>query len=337
MEYTVPRVQSQVLEPRTIAKPSSPGVESPYSGRDSRWQPGDSRSFWDGVADLASAPVQPGRFAVKNPQWWVWGLLMHYKVPVLRRVLETAAVFDLGLDPVDVTNALRLLRGHSAYMQDKRCSIVHTSVRLWREAKPSDIYTFNRSATNTEIDELRELYRERERTLSKQVLKDAGERYVRGMLKASGRFASVTAENRLGEVRDQLDRNALDLVARDKGTGTRYGISVKNLREWLRPDDKSINDVRKKAAAHGVHPWLVVPFAMDDTVARCRASGIRLTLLRRQIIPAEDSSKRHMRDVVGDLRAVIGSQPFEFLNARFDRTLEQSAEARRDIEALRMQ
>ncbi len=164
MEYTVPRAQSQVLVPTTNDSTCAGVAESPYSGRDSRWQPGDSRSFWDGVADLASIPVQPASFAVKNPQWWVWGLLMHYRVPVLRRVLETAAVFDIGLDPVEVTNALRLLRGESAYMKDKRCSIVHTSVRLWREAKPSDIYTFNRRPTNTEIDALRELYRQRERT-----------------------------------------------------------------------------------------------------------------------------------------------------------------------------
>lgn len=87
---------------------------------------------------------------------------MHYRIPVLRRVLETAGVFDLGLDPVEVTNALRLLRGDGAYMKNKRCSIVHTSVRLSREAKPSNIYTFNRRPANAEDDALRELYRKRE-------------------------------------------------------------------------------------------------------------------------------------------------------------------------------
>jgi hypothetical protein len=53
-----------------------------------------------------------------------------------------------------------------------------------------------------------------------------------------------------------------------------------------------------------------------------------LTVLGRQIVPAEDSEKHVMRNVIDDLRAVIGSLPFEFLYKRFDRTLSQSQLAR---------
>ena len=47
-------------------------------------------------------------------------------------------------------------------------------------------------------------------------------------------------------------------MAKAKASGAKFGISVKNMREWLRPDDKAIKDVVKRAHAHNAVPWLVV-------------------------------------------------------------------------------
>ena len=90
---------------------------------------------------------------------------------------------------------------------------------------------------------------------------------------------------------------------------------------------KAIKDCYSRARAHGVKPWLFVPFAAEAGVRACRDLGVRLTILRRQILPAEDEQKRSMRQMVDALYEAIGPQPCEFLSKQFDRTLAQSIDA----------
>jgi hypothetical protein len=256
---------------------------------------------------------------------------MHLEVPVLRRVLESILVFDYGFDPAAVTNALSSLRS-GEYV--KGAPIYRTRVRFGGEPDPNHVYSYNRRPTRAEMYALRSLYHERERVLDRQ-LGRAGEHYVRAILKHSGCFVNVTQDGNVGNVRDPNGKNRLDLKATGKASRVTFGISVKNMREWLRPDDKAIDDVVKKAHAHDAVPWLVASYASDGAVTRCFDSGIYLTLLGCQIVDAEDRDNRRMRDVIYRLRPVIGVLPFELRYAQASRTIKHSSTAERHIRAAR--
>lgn len=293
---------------------------NPYKSALASFQPQATYPWFEGIADLEPLPGSASRRGREKLRWWAFGIIMQFEVPVLRRVLESILVFDYGFDPAAVTNALNSLRSEE-YIKGAR--IYRTRARFGGEPDPNHVYSYKRRPTLAEMQALRSLYRERERVLDRQIGKP-GERYVRAILKQSGCFVDVTQVANVGNVYDSNGQNRLDLKATAKASGVKFGISVKNMREWLRPDDKALKDVVKKASAHGVTPWLVVSYASQKVVDRCRGSGIKLTILRRQIVPAEDTSERLMRDVVRRLRPVIGVMPFVFLYAQTSRTISDS-------------
>jgi len=166
--------------------------------------------------------------------------------------------------------------------------------------------------------------------LSKEELKQAGERYVRRWLRANG-YVKVTRTKELGSVTisstlpkrlreayrlSKEPEHSLDVIATEEKTGLRFGVSVKNQRAWMTRGKSAIPDVFTKAKAHKSQPMLFVPFPDAGTIERCRDDGIRLEIMGAQIVPAEDRNKRPMRKVINDLRPVIGPQPYRFLPKR---------------------
>jgi hypothetical protein len=305
--------------------------ENPYDAALSSFQPRATYPWFDGIADLGGLPTRPASIRGKDLRWWAFGLIMQFEVPVLRRVLESILVFDYGFDPVAVTNALASLRSEQ-YIKDTR--IYRTRAKFSGEPEPNHVYSYNRRPTVEEMHALRSLYREREDVLDR-LLGKPGEHYVRAILKHSDCFADVTQKSKVGDVYDSNHKNRLDLKATGKVSGATFGISVKNMREWLRPDDKALDDVVKRAHAHNALPWLVTSYASGRTIARCAYGGIYLTVLGRQIVNAEDQYARLMRDVIYRLRPVIGVLPFEFCYAQTSRTIKHSETAGQHIKGAR--
>jgi len=240
---------------------------------------------------------------------------MELQVPVLRRVVEAILVFDHGFTPEAVTTALDNLRTFEFLGGN------HIIVSEFESGSETcDLYSYKRGPTKAELKFLHAAYAERRRVLSNSLLKTAGERYVRAAILKSGNYQGVTRVSRLGKITDGSGKNALDMLATLKTSRVTFGISVKNQHAWLFPGDKSIKDVYAKAAAHGVKPWLVVPFATKDAQLRCQHDGIKLSELHRQVVPAEDRYGRPMELTIRNLRSVIGPQPFRYLYARASRS-----------------
>lgn len=143
---------------------------------------------------------------------------------------------------------------------------------------------------------------------------------MRAWLHSTGNFTDLTAEDDLGNVR-VAGKNAIDVMATERSTGIRYAISVKNMHEKMRPNKSDLNDVVQKAIAHGAQPWLVVPFAFEETIRRCetQAVPIRLTQLRAQVVPAKHG-RHYTASTIRSLRSVIGPLPYRYLIGRRDRT-----------------
>jgi hypothetical protein len=259
------------------------------------------------------------------------------QIPVLRRVVEAILVFDHGFEPEAVTRALDRLVSEE-YLGGRH--IIRTLLPIG--SLDNHVYSFNRKPTQVELDYLVAWCGERDRALTKETLRDAGEQYFRAVLLASGNYTDVTQKLRLGKVTDIDEQLTLDILATDKRSGTKYGISVKNQREWLYPDSRAIRDCYNRAIANELMPWLVVPFATKEAIDRCARDKIRLHVLHRQIVPAivpaEDKAKnkkgRLLRKIIEDLRVVIGSQPFGYSYARFDRTLRESPAAVQDVKSV---
>lgn len=282
-----------------------------YAASETRWRTGATNKLQLAFDDIAEASVR------------IEQLVKFLRVPVLRSVLEAILIFDHGWHPGDVTEALKNSNG-----------LTKRPLLRGGRRKPADLYTWLDEPTRSELSYLERTYQLRESFLTKEVLKCAGEGHARSTILHSGRFSQVTTKERLGEVIDCSGKNKLDLVATDKITGLSYGISVKNHRPWLFEGSKAIKDVFTKATAHQRMPWLIVPFATDEARQRCHRDGIRLTVWGRRIVPAETTSGAHMRGIIESLRSVIGPIPFEYAYSRFDKTLEQSALARLDVESL---
>ena len=280
------------------------------------WQPGATRD-WLLHSDLEdSHPLPPGSDPAKDIRHQAYGLIMLLKVPVLRRVVEAILVFDHGFNPTAVTNALNKLVFGEDYLPGKK--IYRSELHIVGEAMPSHVYSFNREPTTAELQYLRDLCDLRNRALTKDVLKTAGERYVRAWL-VSEKFVDVTPERQLGKVRSPSGAaDSLDVLATDH-SGQRFGISVKNMREWLMPGNRAISDARKRGYAHDVRPWLVVPWASPEAQLRCITTGIRLTVLGAQILPETLPNGKRTRSIVKQLRAVIGPAHYGFIGERADR------------------
>jgi hypothetical protein len=224
-------------------------------------------------------------------------------------------VFNYGFEPSNVTWALASLR-RRAYTGD------HIIVQEFNACgRTNHLYCYERAPTDRELAELQALYRRRTELLTKQLLKDAGERHVRDLLIATDRFRSITQKLRLGTLSARDDRkHALDVIATEITTGTKYGISVKNQREWLSRGNHAIKDVYTKAKAHNVSPWLIIPHATSEAVDRCRSDGIRLSVLGYQVLPVETPDGKKMRLAIAALRPVIGPEPFLLTASRLDKT-----------------
>jgi hypothetical protein len=309
---------------------------NPYTLRESLWKPGATRDWFEEVADLAP-PITPASIHKPDLRWWVYGLIISLEIPVLRRVVEAILVFEHGFEPEAVTIALDRLVSEP-YLEGQH--IVLT--RLPIGSADNHVYSFEREPTQIELDYLAARCGERDRVLTKEALRDAGEQYFRAVLLASGNYTGVTQKKRLGKVTDMDEQLTLDILATDKRSGTKYGISVKNQHEWLYPNSRAIKDCYSRANANERLPWLVVPFATKEAIDRCARDKIRLHVLHRQIVPAivpaedkaEDKKDRRFRTIIEDLRVVIGPQPFGYLRVRSDRTLGQSPAALEDVKSV---
>ena len=125
--------------------------ENPYYAALASFQPKATHAWYDGIADLESLPGSPGRRDRENLLWWAFGLLMHFQVPVLRRVLESILVFDYGFDPAPVTKALDRLRSEE-YIEGTR--IYRTRATFSNEPDPNHVYSYNRRPTVAEMHAL---------------------------------------------------------------------------------------------------------------------------------------------------------------------------------------
>lgn len=255
--------------------------------------------------------------------------------PTFRRAIQASLAFDSGFHPRDITDALS---GLSKGLYPQYTALVLTPMEVPGQGKPCHLYSYKGVPTHEELKRLAELNALKSAVLANDDLKRAGEQYVRSIVIEAG-YRGVTQRDRLGLVRDKNGNNALDLAATSPCTGKQFGISVKNQVEWLHAGsvagDRTIKDCYTKAEAHGMAPWLFVPYATPEAVLRCRYNGIRLTVIGRQIVPAEDSQKRRMRDLIKhQLSEVVGPQPFEFLYNRPSRTISGSLDAQRDVDGI---
>ncbi len=219
-------------------------------------------------------------------------------------------VFDWDFSPLAVTYALQ----HCDTFRYAGRQLGKYSVAL--AGRDNDIYCYREPAAK-ELATLDRLSKQRDSVLDINTLARAGERYVRGLLVASGAYTDIPQQHRLGKILDGDGKNALDLRAtRD---GVTYGISVKNQREWMHGGSRNISDVFAKSFAHGMRPWLFVSFAAAAAEQRCEQDGIRLTVLDRLIVPSSTFEGRKMETEIDRLRAVIGPLPFDYIGDRFGR------------------
>jgi hypothetical protein len=236
---------------------------------------------------------------------------MLFEVPLLRRVIQDILVFDHGFEPQIVTAAM------TAFKTGTSPEVVHEEVQI--DGEVCDLYTSRRRAASNEIDALSALYRERNRALSSETLKIAGERYVRAAMIQTGRYERVTQESRLGRLVNSEGDHALDILATDRKTGTRVGVSVKNTGAWMFGGNPAFADVYTKAyTGHNVAPKIVASFISNDGSKRCERDGISHAMLGAQIVPAE-IDKRPTRYVIDDLRPVLGPRPYRFVPERAGR------------------
>lgn len=247
------------------------------------------------------------------------------KEPMVRRALEAELVFDYGYHAQKVTTALQ---GMVESKRIARYTLDRPGIR-----KPI-AYTTGREPTSKELRKLYKLYDQRDRWLPNSLIRDAGERYVRALFTASTRYREVTQKSRLGTVLDRAGKNAADVMLTDTQTGDRFMVSVKNQREILFPGDKAIKDCYAKAKGHGARPWLFIPFAVPAAIQGCKSRGVRLTILNRQIVPAEDAINQQMSWVLRQLQPILGPQPYELLYAKFPSTIQGSESARQDLDRL---
>jgi len=209
----------------------------------------------------------------------------------------------------------------------------------------NQLYCMGRAPLPTELRQLEKLYERRTELLTNDLLRRAGEKHARDLLIASKRYTDITQKNMLGAI-VIAKKHALDLRATDNQSGVRYGISVKNERQWLYAGEglekkghanKAIKDVYTKAHAHGLRPWLIVPFASENARRRCHDDGIKLTVLGYRALPIETPNGKKMKTAIRDLRAVIGPEPFEYVGSRLrasERIGAVLTELRRDFSCL---
>jgi hypothetical protein len=181
------------------------------------------------------------------------------------------------------------------------------------------------------VTRLEETYARMRSAISNELTKRAGEQYVRSILAHSGRFEGITQRERLGHVANGRALT-LDLAATDRQTGIRFGISVKNQSGFLRQDAPAIRDCFTRARLHDTRPWLFVPFATPEALIRCQRDGVKLTILGRQLLPAETDDRQVLRWIIPSFRPdIIGNQPIDFVYQRFTKTRNASLLVQRDF------
>jgi hypothetical protein len=115
--------------------------------------------------------------------------------------------------------------------------------------------------------------------------------------------------------------NNLDLEATHKVTGTRYGVSVKNLSEHINQFSSDFDDVIDKVKGTGLSPMLVTTHAITKGEAEARFGGIRLVTTGGLMVPARHvdattGKQRPMYVVLRELRPVTGPEPIIFVPQR---------------------
>jgi hypothetical protein len=291
---------------------------NPYSKRLGDFAPKATCDWLQPSADLAASNPLPGKFqGLRKTEYDVIGLLMQMEVPVLRRVIESILTHDHGDYPASVTTALANVTTQKRYTS--RWPITLTELPYPPRGRRTHVYTYKREPTGAEIRALVKMCRDRDKYLNKNVLKRAGERFVREWLVRGG-YTQVTPDDRVGKVRIGGRGLTTDLVAYCERESEWYAISVKNQREWLSASvGRTFDDVLKRAHHFDARAWLVVPFALDTAIERSRTSRIRLTLMGKQIAPVTAPGKL-LKLGIENMRPALGVEQYGFIMERADRT-----------------
>jgi hypothetical protein len=321
----------------TTRRKKSGRPANPYKSQALFGEAGWSNHYFDHLygnddRDLANAP--PHAPLGTSVETLIAGLLLQagppgrMNLPLTRTVIEATLNVDHYIEPQAVTNALKRLCRRTA--RSPLLQVFQTRLPIAGQKKPSDVYSIGRLPSESELATLRELIQQRARDFDPRVKGKCAEHYIWSLLRQSGRFG-LHHKAECGEVRDASGKNKLDILATEKTTGKQLGISVKNERQWFHPGSRAIKDVYKKASAYDARPMLVAPHITEEAKQRCERDGIITFELRRQLLPAELTDRRHTRVIVERLRAILGPQRFEHIPKQFPRPAVRSADVLRDI------
>ena len=244
-------------------------------------------------------------------------LISKFPVPVLRRTLQAILVWDHGFTVQQATASHKYLDTRDAVPRIFRAEMPFTGQQY-----DNVVFKAGREPSITELNWLGQLILLQRQIISNKRLGEEAERYMRAWIVKSKLFDRVTPESDLGRVAVPGTNKTVDIAATEIATGTRYVISVKNYNGPMLPNHVSIAQLQKCARQTGAHPWLVVPYAFEETISRCSMAGIRLTGLGSQIAPQsyeQDGRVKRMNAAIKKLRPVVGPQPYELIGQRADR------------------
>lgn len=139
---------------------------------------------------------------------------------------------------------------------------------------------------------------------------------MRGLAIRSGAFESVPQRSRLGRIKVGTGRQVADLILRRKARGKHPRlqsviVEVKNRRSWCYSRSDLYAVLLSKALLADAIPMLCASHAPAEARVFCKAIGIALITLDRQLAP------KSRRRQIQKLRPVVGSRAIEFVGERF--------------------
>jgi hypothetical protein len=307
-------------------RPSNPYKAQALFG-DAGWTKNFFDMSEDDLAPLGTPPDIPVALVIQ-------GLLLQAglrgaALALPRTTIEETLNVDYRIARSDITNALKKLRERDE--ESPLLQVYRTKVEVMGQHTPSDIYSIGHPASPAELKALRKMLEQRTRDFDPRLKGKCAEHYVWSLLRQSKRF-SLHRKSKCGELRDAEGKNKLDLLAIEKTSGTRLGISVKNERQWFHPRHPAIEEILQMAEAHAARPMLVVAHITREAIERCARGGITVLELGRQLIPAELPDGRRMLTIVNQLRPILGPQRFDFITKQFPRIGQRSDGILRDME-----
>lgn len=233
-------------------------------------------------------------------------MLERLQVPLLFRFIHSNLVHVGGFDPELAHRVVTEMRDHLPQVVVRPFPIKGES--------ESHLYTLGREAAIDELDALSELVRLHRRVLGADVLRGAGERYVRACFIKAERYARITQQERLGYVSTGKRQNQVDIMVTDKLNGQRYAVSVKNQREFLGARSEWIRECIQMAEAHKARPWIVASFATPKGLKACARQKVRVTVMGARIAPSAYSWRsKSMKKLITKFYPIVGGEPYLYI------------------------